>query len=271
MCGAGIGPISTIIGKVVTWIAQLNQCYTLSTYISLQVKSNLMADEPITRESILDGQIQALAETRSHRLRVMTDDERIEMVQSFLDDMGEEESVLVFAYGSLIWNPALHFTRHFPGTLLGYQRRFCFWTILGRGCEDNPGLMLGLEPGGDCAGLVYEISAERKNGELDILFRREMVSYAYIPTWVDVESPQGVVKALTFVMDPDSDRHCGEIDPAKRIKHMATARGYLGNNSDYLFDLVENLKRLNISDPHMEQLDEQVKLYQSAQTANVSD
>ena len=65
-----------------------------------------MADEPITRESILDGQIQALAETRSHRLRVMTDDERIEMVQSFLDDMGEEESVLVFAYGSLIWNPA---------------------------------------------------------------------------------------------------------------------------------------------------------------------
>ena len=83
MCGAGIGPISTIIGKVVTWIAQLNQCYTLSTYIALQVKSNLMADEPITRESILDGQIQALAETRSHRLRVMTDDERIEMVQSF--------------------------------------------------------------------------------------------------------------------------------------------------------------------------------------------
>ena len=230
-----------------------------------------MSDETITRESILDGQIQSLAETRSHRLRVMTDDERNAMVQSFLNDIDADAPVLVFAYGSLIWNPALHFSRYFSGTVVGYQRRFCFWTILGRGCEENPGLMLGLEPGGDCAGVVYEISAQQKQAELDILFRREMVSYAYIPTWVEVNTDEGRVRALTFVMDPHSDRHCGDIDPHTRVKHMATARGYLGDNAEYLFDLVDNLKRLKVSDPHVEQLGEQVRKYQSALKQNLED
>ena len=34
------------------------------------------------------------------------------------------------------------------GTLHGYHRQFCFWSKIGRGTPENPGMMLALDRGG---------------------------------------------------------------------------------------------------------------------------
>ena len=43
------------------------------------------------------------------------------------------DDVWVFAYGSLMWNPAFHCRERRAGCIYGYHRSFCLWTPLGRG------------------------------------------------------------------------------------------------------------------------------------------
>ena len=45
----------------------------------------------------------------------------------------------IFAYGSLMWNPALEFAESSTCLVQGWHRSFCFWTPMGRGTPDCPG------------------------------------------------------------------------------------------------------------------------------------
>ena len=81
--------------------------------------------------------------------------------------------------------------RHRTGRIFGWHRRFCLWTHLGRGCPERPGLVLGLERGGSCRGVVFHIAPEVVEEELEIVWRREMISGAYVPRWVEVHTAVG--------------------------------------------------------------------------------
>jgi cation transport protein ChaC len=85
----------------------------------------------------------------------------------------------VFAYGSLLWNPLFPFAEARPATLRGVHRSFCLWSKASRGTCDEPGLVLGLEPGGACRGVVYRLPPQNVKAELALLWRREMVTGAY--------------------------------------------------------------------------------------------
>ena len=220
--------------------------------------------KPLSRESILDGHIQEIVARSPGVGRVMSDDERERLVGEVLALAPSREEVWIFAYGSLIWNPAIHVAESKPGVLHGYRRQFCFWTRLGRGCENNPGLMLGLEPGGSCAGVLYRIDAALVESEIDILFRREMISYAYVPTWVEARCGARTIPAITFVMDPRDERYCGGLDARTMVHHLATAEGQLGRNCDYLFNLVEHLQQLDLRDAALEDLARRVRAYQAS-------
>src|SRR6266849_10624152 len=58
----------------------------------------------------------------------------------------------VFAYGPLMWNPALHVAETRPAIVHGYHRWFSLTMMMGRGTPDCPGLMLVLDRGGSCHG-----------------------------------------------------------------------------------------------------------------------
>ena len=60
----------------------------------------------------------------------------------------------VFAYGSLLWNPLFPFAEARRGSLHGLHRRFCLWSLASRGQPQAPGLVLGLDRGGSCRGVV---------------------------------------------------------------------------------------------------------------------
>ena len=94
----------------------------------------------------------------------------------------------VFAYGSLLWNPLFPFVEARPATLRGKHRRFCLWSLASRGTTKSPGLVLGLDQGGTCHGVVYRLPAECAHAELALLWRREMVVGAYQPRWLRVRA-----------------------------------------------------------------------------------
>jgi len=225
-----------------------------------------MADkEGPSRQQIIDGGICELAEREPGSIRLMSDEERQQTIRKTLASAPTPEAIWIFACGSLIWNPALDYAEKVRCTVAGHHRSFCFWTVFGRGSVDYPGLMLGLEPGGNSNGLAYRIEHAKLQTELDILFRRELMSYVYLPTWVEVRLPDQsdrTISALAFRVDPAHERFCGDIDEATVVKHIATATGNFGRNCDYLFQLNENLAALDFADESLIALEQKVREYQ---------
>ena len=217
--------------------------------LSDPVELYLMIQPVITRESILNGTIRRLVEQSGDDGRLMTDQERKQIVENMIETAPSLNSMWVFGYGSLIWNPALYFTEKKRGTVHGYHRRFCLWSTIGRGSPSRPGLMLGLEPGGSCKGIFYKIDRREIRTELDIVFRRELITAAYRPTWVSArvlgKSP---FKAIAFVINRAHNRYAGMLDDETVIQTIANARGALGSCSDYLYETVLQLENLGMPD-----------------------
>ena len=125
--------------------------------------------------------------------------------------------------------------------------------------------MMGLEPDGECSGIGYRIPADKLKVELDILFRREMLSFIYKPTWVTATPAENekAIEVLCFVVDQENDRFCGQLAEDTLIKTLGIAAGPLGKNCDYLYQLVEHLEKLDFEDPAMTELAAKVKSFQS--------
>ena len=95
----------------------------------------------LTRELIRDGWIQQLvADVGLPGARAERGRAAAFAARPCWRDPSAGEDLPLFAYGSLIWNPAFHFARREVATIYGYHRRFCLWTHLGRGTPERPGL-----------------------------------------------------------------------------------------------------------------------------------
>lgn len=165
-----------------------------------------------------------------------------------------EADLWVFAYGSLIWDPAVQVEEYRPGTLAGWHRRFCMRIEGGRGTRERPGLMAALDEGGHCDGVVLRIPAGVVDQETNFMWRREMFAGAYRPVFQEVATPLGTVEALVFVIEPGNRRYAPGIAPEDAARIIAAAEGNLGPNFDYLDVLVRNLGDLGIDDQGMREL-----------------
>jgi len=171
---------------------------------------------------------------------------------------GHAGDLWIFAYGSLMWDPAIHIVEIRTGALQGFQRRFCLKSHIGRGSADKPALMAGLEAGGSCQGLALRLPAEAVDRETEILWMREMIAGTYVPTMVPVETPQGPVQAVTFVMNQKSDRYV-RLDFEETARIIATGRGVRGTCLEYLENLAERLDLLGLHDPDITTLRTRVR------------
>ena len=163
-------------------------------------------------------------------------------------------AVWVFAYGSLIWNPLFPVAEQRLASIYGYHRSFCLWSRLGRGTRDNPGLVLGLDNGGSCSGLVLRIDAAHAHDELSLLWRREMITGAYAPTWVRARTPAGAVDAIAFVIDHHSHAYAGRLPEADIAANIRSASGMIGPCSEYLEKTAAGLKAHGIRDERLARL-----------------
>src|SRR6185295_7575731 len=126
----------------------------------------------------------------------MTPGERKEHISEVLALAPRPRSVWVFGYGSLMWNPAIRYVERRPALVHGYHREFCLLARAGRGSPERPGLMLSLEPGGSCHGVAYRLPAGAIEDELDVLWRREMMTRSYSPVWVAARTADGISHAI---------------------------------------------------------------------------
>ena len=102
-----------------------------------------------------------------------------------------DRDLWVFAYGSLIWDPAVHVDQIRLATLAGWRRRFCMRVTGSRGTVDRPGLMAALDEGGDCGGVAFRIPREIVDRETEIMWMREMFTGSYRAEFLSVTTPAG--------------------------------------------------------------------------------
>lgn len=167
----------------------------------------------------------------------------------------------VFAYGSLIWDPAVHVAEYRRGLLKDWHRSFCMRLEGGRGTHDRPGLMAALDEGGQCDGVVFRIASDLVDEETRFLWNREMFGGAYEPRFLEVDTPQGAVEALVFVMDRSNRRYVPHLSQEEAARMIAVAEGGLGSNFDYLHALVSHLNNLDIVDDELHRLLERVRAH----------
>jgi len=219
----------------------------------------------LDRNSIKNGLVQEIVAEgeRLGLLQVLSPEERLRSRQETMRRVEADEDVWVFGYGSLMWNPAFHYVEQRPAKCHGYHRSFCLSTPVGRGSPDCPGLVLGLDRGGSCAGIAFRIAADQVDEELDLVWRREMVAGSYVPTWVRLATGDGPVNAIAFVIDRTHGRYAGRLSLEQAAAQIAAASGPLGPCSDYLANTVAALDALGIGDGPMHRLLELVEMHQA--------
>ena len=212
----------------------------------------------ITRETLKSGVLQQMIAAGDPTAVVLSFDALAASRRAMLAAEEAKGDVWVFAYGSLIWNPAFHFVERRTGQIHGWHRRFCLWTALGRGTPDQPGLVLGLDRGGTCRGVAFRIAAAAVEEELDLIWRREMVTAAYTPRWVTAATPDGPVRAITFTIDRTQRNYAGRLTEDETARVLAHARGQLGSCADYFRSTFEHLVEPGIRDRGLAALDRRI-------------
>lgn len=160
----------------------------------------------------------------------------------------------VFGYGSLMWNPGFPYVEQTPADLIGYHRAFCMYSHRHRGTKEQPGLVLGLDRGGRCPGVAFRVAGEDWADTVAALNERELAGYAYAPAALEVVTPQGPVRALTYVADPDHPNYAGGLPMDEAVRIILAARGIGGRNRDYVAELVRKLEALGCEDAQLRTL-----------------
>ncbi|MEX0808819.1 MAG: gamma-glutamylcyclotransferase [Dongiaceae bacterium] len=170
------------------------------------------------------------------------------------------ERLHVFAYGSLLWKPEFEIESQTRAVAHGWHRAFCLRLTRWRGTREQPGLMMALDRGGCCNGVLYRLPAGDIEAQIDRLLRREMSSKppANMPRWLDVEIDGGSQRALAFTANPKGNNYCGKLTHEDVARILARAAGHWGSGASYLYRTVAHLDALGIRDRNLWRLQQMV-------------
>jgi cation transport protein ChaC len=165
----------------------------------------------------------------------------------------------IFGYGSLMWRPGFPHLRAVHARLDRVHRAFCVYTVHHRGTPERPGLVLGLDRGGTCEGIAFQVAPEHEAATLAYLQEREYgggtypYREAHLPvTLLEEGRPQ--VTALTFIVDRRDRSYAGRLPLAAQARLIRGAEGISGGNVDYLFNTVRHLAELGIRERELDRL-----------------
>ncbi len=181
----------------------------------------------------------------------------------YLSDFLKENTVgplHVFCYGSLIWKPVFEPVATAHAIALGWQRSFCLKVARFRGTLEQPGLMMQIDRGGQCEGLVQEVATASAWDDLSKLWRREMTNKppSNLPRWIDVNVGGVTTKAIAFTANPASPIYVGQLAAEEIAQTLSIACGHWGSGAEYLRQTVLSLEAAGIHDPYLWELQERV-------------
>ncbi len=211
----------------------------------------------ITRQTLMDGTLKARQQEYAKAnpgTHVRTEAEMARLLENILAAHDPAADLHVFGYGSLIWNPAIDYTSKTPALVRGYHRRFCLKMFQGRGSPETPGLMLALDHGGACKGVAFQIAAAKIREELGLLWQREMYGGAYNANWVNLATPTGPKRGITFVINRQHPRYLPELSVEQTAALIATGCGDLGTCREYLENTIAHLAELGLRDSGLERI-----------------
>lgn len=172
-----------------------------------------------------------------------------------------QQGFWVFGYGSLLWKPGFVYEERRLASLSGFARSFCMRSIHHRGTDENPGLVLALDPdlSAVCHGVGFKVAEDIADETLAYLRERELVSSAYVEQRHDIEFHDGGhAEALCYVMDQSHVQYCGDLTLETQAEIIAKAVGGMGPNDEYLFNTVAQLHELGIADDDLDALAQMV-------------
>ncbi|MGH9518247.1 MAG: gamma-glutamylcyclotransferase [Terriglobales bacterium] len=168
----------------------------------------------------------------------------------------------VFAYGSLMWRPGFDFLERHPARLVGAHRALCVFSFVHRGTPQTPGLVLGLDRGGNCRGIAYRVSANKSAGTIAYLRAREQVTKVYREAWRAVwldDDPNQTVTALCYTVDCGHRQYAGRLPLKRQLHFVRQGHGRGGPNRDYVLATVKEIERQGYRDRPLHLLAERLK------------
>jgi len=173
----------------------------------------------------------------------------------------------VFGYGSLLWNPGFPVAQQKSARLVGWHRSFCMRSIHHRGTAEDPGLVLALDrqEGAHCDGVAFFVAAEHAAETLAELRERELISSAYLETIQQLETSEGTLDAVTYVIDTLHEQYCGGLALEEQAQTISTAIGGRGPNTEYLWNTAAHLEETSLRDDDLSWLADRVKVLVSDQ------
>ena len=209
----------------------------------------------ITREMLQNWRVASLAcERDGAEASIASEDQLLESRRLVIADDADVSDFWVFGYGSLIYNPIIEHSHRAIASIYGYHRRFCLWTKIGRGSPDCPGLVLSLDRGGSCKGVAFRLNPQNAIAELDLLWRREMMTMAYRPRLISLHTDIGLKRGLAFVANPARPAYAQPMPFEATVEVVAHAAGFNGPCRDYLYDTVKGMQACGIRDRQLEKL-----------------
>ena len=214
-----------------------------------------LAIQGITRETLKNWRVALLARERDGaEACIATEDQLLESRRLVIADDADVSDFWVFGYGSLIYNPIIDHKQRAIASIYGYHRRFCLWTKIGRGSPDCPGLVLSLDRGGSCKGVAFQLNPQNAIDELDLLWRREMMTMAYQPRLLSLHTDIGLKRGLAFVANPTRPAYAQPMPFEATVEVVAHAAGFNGPCREYLYDTIKGMQACGIRDRQLEKL-----------------
>lgn len=158
----------------------------------------------------------------------------------------------VFGYGSLMWRPGFDFLARQNGTVRGRHRRLCVYSWVHRGTRERPGLVLGLDRGGACRGVLFKVADEEREAVTEYLRAREQVTNVYLERTLPVRCDDGsTVEALTYVVDRQHPQYAGALSLDETLSVVCGAVGQSGRNEEYVLSTAAHLAEVGVTDDRL--------------------
>jgi cation transport protein ChaC len=162
----------------------------------------------------------------------------------------------VFAYGSLMGDAVLARYPVRPARLAGYHRAFLHESRQRWGRPEAPCPIVGLSPGGECWGLVFDVPAPDRPRIMRALEKREAAHERRRETRT-VETPDGPLEAVVWVSRKANGN--GSLNLESIEARLRAAHGVVGTGPEYVRTLVHAMGLHGIRDPLVDTLWERLQ------------